>query len=244
MVLSLHHLHEQASNETEHHDDTGSMKRCRTDTHWQRLYQSLQHERITQAEQNLVAFCEESERREGALKSYISHLETELRSAKQSVTEGETLAEDVNQLQATKEQLQATCNEQHNTMSQQETRLQEMEQHMKCLQQKYETAKDDMIRSTETLQQREKTLECYKTLTAMTFQISHRTMECTITNSDKESTTKFKLTEIGKSNDIKYEPMENVKDVLPKFLQQAIEFPKSDAPSFLQHVLMMRILKM
>ena len=237
MAHSLLHHHEQASKDTEHHDDTGSMKRCRTDTHWQRLYQSLQHERITQAEQNLVAFCEESERREGALKTYISHLESELRSAKQSVKEGETLTEDVVQLQVTNKQLQATCNEQHGTMSQQETRLQQMQLDMEFLQQNNKTAKDDMDRMTKTLQERERALECYKTLTAMTFHLSDRTMECTITNSDKDSTTKFKLTELGKSNDIKYEPMENIKDVLPKFLQQAIEFPKSDAPSFLQHVL-------
>ena len=53
-----------------------------TSSHWQELFQTLQHERVTQAEANLESFCQESQKRENALKAYISHLEQEVREAK------------------------------------------------------------------------------------------------------------------------------------------------------------------
>jgi hypothetical protein len=227
--------------------DDVSMKRSRTDdsssSHWQRLFATLQNERVTQAEENLTAFCQESERREDALKTYIAHLESELRAAKQTVKLCESQAKDIIELQSKNEELETTIKIQHATILKQVTRLEEKEliieqqcQTLLSLENDCKAAKDTVESATTKVKEQENALQCYKMLTATTFVVSNNKMECTVTNEDKNTFMKFNLKELENKSDMKYVPIANV-TVLPKFLHQAVEFPKSDTPSFLQLVL-------
>lgn len=227
-----------------------SMKRIRrsitddsSSSHWQRLFVTLQNERVTQAEENLTAFCQESERREDALKTYIAHLESELREAKQTAKRCERQATDIIEWQSKNEALETTNKKQHETILKQLTRLEEkeqiIEQHcqkLRSLENDYNAAKNILETATTKVKEQENALHCYKMLTGTTFVISNNKMECTVTNEEKKTFMKFDLTELGNKSDMKYVPIANV-TVLPKFLHQAVEFPKSDTPSFLQLVL-------
>lgn len=69
----------------------GSLPQEEDAAYWKNMYESLQQERTTQAEQQLLEFSEESEKREEALKSYIHHLETQVHELKESAQEAEEL---------------------------------------------------------------------------------------------------------------------------------------------------------
>jgi hypothetical protein len=210
-----------------------------TSSHWQELFQTLQHERVTQAEANLESFCQESQKRENALKAYISHLEQEVREAKkrklcdEQDLENKLLANQQQQQQE-KQILETKLDETNRELELQRLAFQKLEQ-------KEIDAKERIQLLTNQQKEQETVLNYYKTLTGTTINITQHNdtnaMELQMTNCEKNTTIKFKLTELDNATDFNYEPIDNVKGVIPKFLHQAIEFPKSDGPSFLKLLL-------
>ena len=61
----------------------GSVSEEKEAQYWKNMFYSLQKQRMTEAEAQLYAFSEESEKREETLKAYIHHLETQVTELKE-----------------------------------------------------------------------------------------------------------------------------------------------------------------
>lgn len=71
--------------------------------YWKRQFYALQQQRVTEAEAQLHAFAEESEKRELALKSYIHHLETQVNAGndlKEKCGETKDMGKEIEGMQA------------------------------------------------------------------------------------------------------------------------------------------------
>jgi hypothetical protein len=192
-------------------------------SHWKRLFMSLQQERVTVVERQLFSFMEESEKREDSLKNYICHLESDLVEARKSLhlsqSQTTALVELQEKLDDTEIRLQ--------TVRAENTRLQDQ--------------LDSKDRTNSLLKAQIRCLNdevhIYKLL--IQTEVARGTegsIECCVTNNVKEIATKFRLSKVEDDKMLMYEPIENPKP-LPSFLQQAIEFERVDCPALIQNIL-------
>ena len=170
----------------------GSVPREEDAQYWREMFWSLQKERVTEAEAQLYAFSEESEKREASLKAYIKHLETQLHDLREAGKQSLEVHEEMEEMRST------------------------------IKKQKHE-------------------IELHRTLTASTLSNIDETKkvacDCTVTNPESDRSTSFRLASTeGDDKLIKYEPLRN-SDLLPVFLQEAIEFDATQGPALMQTVL-------
>lgn len=66
----------------------GSVPQEEDAQYWKNMAVSLQQQRATEAEAQLTAFAQESEKREESLKAYIHHLETQIKEASSEEKKG------------------------------------------------------------------------------------------------------------------------------------------------------------
>lgn len=192
-------------------------------SHWKRLFMSLQQERVTVAERQLFTLMAESDKREEALKNYIRHLESDLVAAKLKLEECQVQAAQIVDVQGKLEDA--------------EMRIEIMKVDLAKLHDQV-GAKDSTNRlQTATLSQRDDVIQMYKLLTqAEVTRGEDGAIECCVRNTLKNITTTFRLTEFQDQSMMKYEPVKNP-EPLPAFLHQAIEFETADCPALMQNIL-------
>jgi chromosome segregation ATPase len=192
-------------------------------SHWKRLFMSLQQERVTVVERQLFSFMEESEKREDSLKNYICHLESDLVEARKSLLLSQGQATALVELQ---EKLDDT-----------QMRMQTMRAEIMRLQDQLEAKDRANSHLKAQLTNLDDDVQMYKLLiqTEVTRGVEG-SIECCVTNTIKEITTKFRLSNLEDDKMMMYEPLENPKP-LPVFLQQAIEFERADCPALIQNIL-------
>ena len=192
-------------------------------SHWKQLFMSLQQERVTAIESQLISFMEDSEKREDALKNYIRHLESDLKHANMSLEVSQSQTTDLVELQ---EKLNGA-----------DDRMETMSAEVDQLKDDIE-AKDAVCRLLGSkLMDREDEIEMYKLLTHTDVSRGEQdSIECCVMNPIKEISTKFRLSKVEDEKMMKYEPVENP-EILPAFLHEAIEFETADCPSLIQNIL-------
>ena len=196
-----------------------------SDSHWKRLFMSLQQERVTVAERQLYNLMEESEKREESLKNYIRHLESDLVDARNSLKEYEIQANHHGQVQE--------------KLDDAEMRMEVMKVELSKLHDQVE-AKDRTNRLlSSTISERENSIQIYKMLTQTQVSTGNDgIIECCVTNSSRESapSTTFCLRKLTDETMMEYQPVENV-EPLPSFLHEPIEFETAECPILMQKIL-------
>ena len=193
------------------------------ESHWKRLFMSLQQERVTIAERQLFTLMEESEKREEALKNYIRHLESDLVASKHSLEESQCQATQIVEVQGKLEEA--------------EMRMEIMRVDLAKLHDQVDAKDRTNSLLTEKLSDRDDDIHIYKLLTQTEVTRSEEgAIECCVTNTLKGITTTFRLSELPDQSMMKYEPVENPTP-LPAFLRQAIEFETADCPTLMQNIL-------
>jgi predicted RNase H-like nuclease (RuvC/YqgF family) len=204
-----------AAEQVENHDQGQS--------HWRRLFMSLQQERVTVAERQLFTLMAESDKREEALKNYIRHLESDLMAAKLKLEECQDQAAQIVDVQGKLEEA--------------EMRIEIMKVDLAKLHDQVGAKERTNQLQTATLSQRDDAIQMYKLLTQTDLARGEDgAIECCVTNALKEITTTFRLTELQDQSMMKYEPVKNP-EPLPTFLHQAIEFETADCPALIQNIL-------
>jgi len=185
------------------------------------MFYSLQNQRVTEAEEQLHAFAEESETREESLKAYIHHLETHVKDLKENRSQ-ETGRKEM-------EEMQATMNSQKKELDEMKVTLKETRKEVEGMQ--------------ATVESQKKEIELHRLLTGTTFTNvdASKQVSCDVTvkNSETNKSTKFRLESLEDNETpmIKYEPIGKADSSLPEFLHDAIEFDTSQAPALMQNVL-------
>ena len=72
--------------------------------YWKNMYFALQQQRVTEPEEQLIAFCQESEKREASLKALIQHVETQVNDLKVERKESEVKIKGMEDIKATLEE--------------------------------------------------------------------------------------------------------------------------------------------
>jgi chromosome segregation ATPase len=193
-----------------------------TDSQWKKLFFSLQQERVTLAERQLVAIMEESEARDNSIKNYVAHLE-------------QSIVETQNSLQRSQSELEMLVDVQKK-LDEAELRISTTKSEMQKLIDHLEAKESKNQVLFQQLMEREDRINMYKLITQTDIERnSEGSIECCVTNTTKNITTKFRLTKLEDVSMMTYEPVDNV-EPLPPFLRQAIEFEVSDCPALLHHV--------